>query len=315
MKHRLQAINIGLGVEATLNPEWVNGIGGATFPCLTFQVSIFVREEAGSRFAASTQAVSFGMLTGELFVGSDKIGDATPVSIDRAGMQYKPYQDEIHLTLEFPLDARRIEWLEQKRSGKSMEGRLKINLAVQVFGLPQNPSSPFASNVGLTTASNIQGEIPFTIPDTHWRERVLPALGYGKVIAIELPAIAMDACKALDHSFKSLEKTQHQFLLGDYDQTAGFCRMALDRFFQPADKGDGSGKTIPKLGKNWEAKLGKATYDWLDVAFSAIKADTNKSHHSPNNHFDRLGAQMLLIVTVALVSFAASELEANGERP
>ena len=134
----MSAINTGLVAEATVNPDCVNAIGGGVFPRLTVQVSLYVKEESGVQLRTATQAVSFGMLTGKLFIGAEKIADARPVSIDRAGMQYRPYQDEIHTTLEIPLDPRRIEWLEQKRAGKSMEGKLRISLAAQVFGLPPN---------------------------------------------------------------------------------------------------------------------------------------------------------------------------------
>lgn len=313
MKHKLSATNSGLEVDATVNPEWVNGIGGEICPRLTIQVSLYVKEEAMSGSNSGTQAVSFGMLTSELLVGSEKIGDARPMPIDRTGMLYRPYHDEIHQTLEIALDPRRIEWLERQRAGRSMEGKLRISLPVQVFGLLLNPSNPtFAGHVGLTTVSNIQGEIPFTVPDTHWRERVLPGLGYGKVISIEFPAIGLDACKALDHSFKSLEKAKQHFDRGLYDEAVAACRMAMDPFFEQVDKGDDSGRTIPKLKTTWEAKLGKATYQWLNGSLGAIKADANKPHHSPNSHFDRLGAQLLLSVTTALMAYAARH-DAQGQ--
>lgn len=306
MRHKLSATNSGLEVEATLDPKWVAGVGGETYPRLTFQVSLSVREDAGSQRNSGTQAVSFGMLTGELLVDTQKIGDARPLSIDRIGMHYHPYQDDIYQTVEIALDARRIEWLERNRSGRSMEGTLRIGLPVQVFGFLQNAPVPaFAGHFGLITVANIQGDIPFTIPDTHWRERVLPALGYGKVIVIELPAIGLDQCYALGQSFKSLEKARQHFDRGLYDEAVGACRLAMDPFFELVAKGDGSDGTIPKLKKSWETRLGDATYQWLEASLGAIKAAANKPHHSPNSHFDRLGAQLLLTVTTALIAYAA----------
>lgn len=306
MTHKLFATNSGLEVHASLNPEYVNGTGGEIFPRLIIQVALHVKEQAGSQSHAGIQAVSFGTLAGEFFIDGQKIGDARPVSVDRAGMQYRPYQDEISQTLEFALDHRRIEWIEGKRAGRSMEGMLRISLSMQVFGfLLITPIPAMAEHLGLITATTIRGDIPFTVPDTHWREQVLPALGYGKVIAIEFPAIGLDACRVLDHSFKSLEKARLHFDRGSYDDAVAACRVAMDPFFEQIDRGDESGRTIPKLKKSWETKLGEATYQWLDASLSAVKDAANKPHHSPNSHFDRLGAQLLLTVATALIAYAA----------
>lgn len=144
------------------------------------------------------------------------------------------------------------------------------------------------------------------------REKVLPRLGYGKVMAIELPVISIESCKALEHSFKALEKAQRHFSYGMYDDAVGACRVALEQFFEPMDKGDGSGKTIPKLKKSWESQLGKASYEWLNTSISSIKDAANKPHHSANDHFDRFGAQMLLTVTTALISYAAQQVSTEA---
>lgn len=304
MSISLSATNSGLKVEASIRPDGVNGQGAEILPRLFFQVRLVINEEHSYGRQQPVQAWSFGVLTGELLIGSEKVADIRPYSINNRMLGGQNYSNEIYLNIEIPLDARRIEWLELKRAGKSFEATLRINLQVQSFG--QNlHTRDFPC--GLLEASTIQGDIPFTIPDTHWRERVLPGLGYGKVMVVELPAASLEACKALDHSYKALEKAQMQFALGLYDGTVGSCRVALDQFFEPAEKDDGSGKTVPRLKKSWERRLGEATYQWLDSSLGAIKAEANKPHHSPNNHFDRLEAQMLMMITTALISYAAAQ--------
>jgi hypothetical protein len=309
MSIALYATNIGLNVEAHINVENVQGLGSSVLPRIYFQVKLSISEEVSSHFRGKVQAWSFGMLTGELFVGShEKIADIRPYSVNQIRLGSQDYATEAYLNIEIPLDAERIEWLEQKRAGKSFEAKLHIDLQVHSFGANQHtPEFP----CGLLGVSNIQGDIAFTVPDTQWRERVLPGLGYGKVLVVELPAIGMNSCAALDHSFKALKKAQHQFSLGLYDETAGSCRVALDQFFEQVPKEEGSDKTIPKLKKSWETKLGSVTHRWLDECLIAIKEPANKPHHSPNNHFDRLGAQMLMMITTALVSYAAQQLDAK----
>jgi hypothetical protein len=303
MSISLYATNIGLKVEANINVENVQGLGSSVLPRIYFQVKLSIGEEVGSHFRGKIQAWSFGMLTGELIVGGhEKIADIKPYSVNHVRLASQNYATEINLNIEIPLDAKRIEWLEQKRAGKSFEAKLHIDFQVQSFGANQHTAD---FPCGLMDISNIQGDIPFTVPDTQWREKVLLGLGYGKVLVVELPAVSLESCAVLEHSFKALENAQKQFSLGLYDETAGSCRVALDQFFEQVKKEEGSDKTIPKLKKSWETKLGAATYQWLDTALGAIKEAANKPHHSPHSHFDRLDAQMLLMITTALVSYAS----------
>ena len=308
MNISLYGTNTGLKTEASINIEYVQGLGGNVYPRLYFQVRLNISGENGLHSRDEVQAWSFGVLSGELLVGSEKFADIKTYALNEMRSGKQDYPTEFNLNIEAPLDARRIEWLERQRAGGSFTAKLHVDLQVQIFG--KNQHTPEFAN-GLMSTPRIFGDIPFTVPDTQWREKVLPALGYGKVMVVELPAVSLESCAALDHSFKALENAQKQFALGLHDETAGSCRVALDQFFEPGDKGDGSGKLVPKLKKSWEPRLGAATHQWLDAALGAIKDSTNKPHHSPHNHFDRLGAQMLLMVTTALVSYAAQQLSAD----
>jgi len=302
MSFPLNAINTGLKIEASVNVLNVRGIGGVVYPRITFQIKLNISDEVGSHLAEKVQAWSFGTLSGELHIDHEKIADIKTYSLNNIRSGKQNYPIDLFLNIEIPLDVRRLEWIEQKRSGKSFEATLRIDLHVQCFGSTQY-TTEFARD--FINVSSIQGDISFIVPDTQWREQVLPGLGYGKVMVVELPAVSLDDCAALSHSFKALENAQKQFSLGLYDESAGSCRVALDPFFELVEKQDEPGKKIPKLKKSWERNLGAATYEWLDSNLGAIKQATNKPHHSPNNHFDRLEAQMLLMITIAFVSYVA----------
>ena len=303
MSTPLNAINTGLQVEASINVENVTGLGEAVFPRLAFQVKLNINEEVGGFRQDKVLGRLFGTLTGEFLIGAEKIADIKTYSVNRSALSGQRYPIEDYLNIEIPLDAQRIDWIERQRAGKSLEAKLRINLQVQIFR--ENAPQPTNFLCGVPSVSIIQGDIPFTVPDTHWRERVLPGLGYGKVMIVELPAVSLETCKSLEHSFKALENAQKQFNLGLYDETAGSCRVALEQFFEKSDEGGSSGKITQRLKKSWESRLGNATYQWLDSSLGAIKATTNKSHHSPHNHFNRLEAQILLMVTTAMISYAA----------
>lgn len=291
MNTSLYAVNTGLLVEADLNPSTVNGTNSAGVPRMTFQVKLAFREDPGGHWQGRVRWWSFGMLTGELLVASNKVADIRPIALNQWRSAEAKGTTDLYLNIEIVLDHQRITWIEQNRAGRSLDATLRIRLQVQM-------------DQGV---SEVAGEIPVTIADTKWREHILPGFGFGNVYIVELPAIGIDGCKALSHSFQALQKAQGQFARGAYDDAVGSCRIALDPFFEMVERDDATGKSIPRLKASWETRLGSATYQWLDSAMVAIKTVSNKPHHSPNNHFDRLGAQMLLMVTTALISYAAEQ--------
>lgn len=308
MNTALYAPNTGLLVEANVDPTTIQALGGASWPRLFFQATLNIREETGEHWRGRVQAVAFGMVTGGLVIGTELVANIQPISLNKRRPGDLGYPMEERLSVEIELDNRRIEWLDRLRSGGALEAKFRLNVQTQVFGRTSDKSDfPF----GLVDATSIYGEIPFAIPEARWRERVLPGLGYGKVMVVELPTFSLESCEALDHSFKALEKAQRHFSLGLYDDAVASCRVALDPFFEQVEKGDGSGKTVPILKKSWETRLGAETHRWLDSALSAIKTAANKPHHTPHNHFDRFEAQMLQMITTALVAYAARHVDAK----
>lgn len=61
---------------------------------------------------------------------------------------------------------------------------------------------------------------------------------------------------------------------------------------------------VPMLKAEWQTRLGKATYEWLNGSFAAMKQATNKPHHLSSSNFDQMETQMLIIATTALVAYA-----------
>jgi len=300
MGSRLQTtISVDLNIEAQVEGNNVQSNGGSLYPKLVVPLLLNVKGLKGDE----CRSIQLGFIQAELIVAGQRVADSILNQLNRLVFEFD--QDE-HVYLEFPLDTHRLEWIEQQRKG-SMEASVRLKLSCLTLGKERGKLAE-ENQLAFRDASTIQGDISFTVADTQWREKVLPGLGYGKVIAIELPTVPIEAFQSLEHSYKALEQAQKQFQLGHYDEAVGKCRVALEQFFEMADKGDGSGKKIPRLKSLWETRLGKSTYRWLDESLGAIKVAANKPHHSPNHHFDRLGAQMLIMVTAALISYAAREI-------
>lgn len=135
----------------------------------------------------------------------------------------------------------------------------------------------------------------------------MPQIGYGAVQVIELPAVPLMAVENYKEAFQALRQAQEHHKQGLYNEAAGLCRVALERFFDyPEVTGaDKLTRRVPTLKKSWETKLGQATYDWLNGSLGAIKQAANPPHHKPGPHYDQLEAQILIAITVAVVAYAA----------
>lgn len=290
-------------VEAQVDGSNVQSAGGGDYPRLIVPLHVTVRG-IENKHRNEIYSAQFGAIQGELLINGQKISDALPRQLNRLAYEFD--QDE-YVYLEFPLDARRLEWIERQRQG-SLHGKVRVSIFSSVLGQVRGSDEQYKPPFAFRDAVSNQGEVPFTVPDSQWREQVLPGVGYGKIVAIELPAIPIESFQGLDHSFKAMSQAQKFFQMGHYDEAAGKCRVALEKFFEviEVDNDDGTKKKIPILKQSWEKRLGLATYNWLNESFVAIKTASNSPHHSPNEHFDRLGTQMLIMVTTALISYAAN---------
>ena len=145
-------------------------------------------------------SAQFGAIQSELVFNGQKIADSLPRQLNKLVFDFD--QDE-NVYLEFPLDAHRLEWIEQQRQG-SLKGLVRVSISSLVLGPPRGTQEQHKAPVTFSHAVANHGEVDFTVPDAQWREHVLPGLGYGKVIAIELPAVPIESFQKLNHSFKAI---------------------------------------------------------------------------------------------------------------
>jgi len=300
---------------ATLNfvEKEMCGAGGATYPRLLMRLIISYPPLPGQK-----SDFFFRQLNAQLHVPNwGKISDALPVSL--ASVQRSNWEDghDDQIMLEFPLDAMRVAKLEEIRNGGNLQLELHACLCLDRCGAVaegKGAGRPPAS--GVIWLETPKGHSTLSIAKSIWIERVLPQVGYGAVHVIELPAVPVSSCEALDLSFKALKQAEEKHRLGFYDDAVGKCRVAMEQFFDyiPANSEDREPRKIPVLKKSWETRLGQATYEWLSEALGAVKQAANVAHHSPNTHYDQFEAQMLIAITTTLVAYAARSLDTPKER-
>jgi len=294
----------------------VVGTGGATAPRLDIQIRLNVSHQ-GIQPQEGLELVS---VAGKLFANNAWISSCAQIPLGRILQQKFPrIQDEL-LYLEFPLDQVRVSALERLRNGGEMKLRLDATLTIrQLFALGQSPQGVPPNPIwGHTVIQHLHCQADLPITRDTWVTRVLPNVGFGVVHTLEFPAVPIESCAKLTHSFEALRKAQELHKIGLYDDAVAKCRVALDQFFEMEKKVETTGgeqiiSRVPVLRRSWETRLGQATYVWLSSALRVIKEAANPVHHSPSAHYDQLESQLILANTTAFVAYVARTMD-TGEK-
>jgi len=280
---------------------WGSGNPGCASLYWQVPLSISFQRDSHKRYVFRTAEAQLR------FPKTTRIAEARTEYVNRL-MKPEDGRVSTHLTLDFGLDVQQIYALEQYREGGSVKLDLWIDLHIDEHR-PVIVASEAAWELENLFLARLQEGIEISQSD--WIEHVLPGIGYGKIHIVEFPAVPLESCQALDHSFQSLKQAEEKHRLGYYDDAVGKCRMALEKFFDlvSVDPSHTESRKIPVLKKSWEKKMGKATYDWLNSTLGAIKDASNPPHHSPNPHYDQLESQMILAITTAVVAYVARASE------
>lgn len=305
------------GADVEIGLEEIGGSGGHALPV----ISLPLRLDFWLHPTDQKHGAEFLTLSGRLWVAGLFQPHSRVIQLNRTLWSRFQEQKSNLFYLEFPVSPTAIEVLEAQRNGGDLKFTLDARISVRNLRMwgdppPEGSFRPLWWGYGGTDEVTMQAEL--VVPRESWL-RVLKGVGYGQVHIMEFPAAPLDACATLDHSFKALQQAQSFHQRGQYDDAVGKCRVALDQFFEFADREQVEGektviRRVPTLKKSWETRLGASTFKWLDEALGAIKEASNKSHHSPNSHFGQAESQMVIAITTAVVAYAARTVEKNAEK-
>lgn len=300
MHSRFSPTNSRFSIEVHIDTNNLSGNHEGCESILVINTSFKINAE--HRWKENNAKIAhLGHVSGSLFMGNGLIAHAIPSSVNR--MYRYEYPDNFYISFQFQINQQQIEWIEKRRAGNDLSLTLDFHIATQIH-----------SENGIFDAMDTNQRIEFTVPGRKWQEEHLPQLGFGKIISIEMPAIPLESIEENKHAYKALKKANDLFIHSYYNEAVGQCRLALEKFFEYVDAIDNNGKPkkIPQLKKSWQTKLGQTTYEWLNTTLGSLKDATNKPHHSPNSHFDRVGAHLVLMITTAVVTYAGSEPKSNA---
>jgi hypothetical protein len=315
-RHSFSSVAGFNAVEFTIDENQIIGTGRSELPMLAFPLTFHV--------TYPFKEVGFGLELRELRCRVSPNDGAylvwtMPIPIQKVlvtGEFRELKQHQIYV--EIHLDRIRLATLERERKGGDLRLRLDFELlADELVEVSRSPGG-FPSPVwGIRDHHRLEAKAHVVVPRTIWVENVLPQTGYGKILILELPAVPIEKCAGHKAACDALLQAQALYKQGFYHDAVGKCRLALDPFFETVEKTlpEGEKRRVPVLKSSWEARLGAATYTWLNAAFLALKKPMNEPHHPSNfPQFDQLDAQMLLAVTTAVVAYAV-QVEAEPLTP
>lgn len=242
--------------DISIEADRIRGEGGPEYPRLVIPLEFILRpaEEEGE-----IRAYSLLWLKSNLYIDNIKIGEGFSGPIAEYSW---PRGSSRQITIEIPLDSYRLEKIEERRRDDiqfRLSGSALIAEHPPVTMAGSNEKQEHRRDVESFTRG--QFEITFSIPLSHWVDKVLPGLGYGKVKLIEIPTLEKIEPDTFKDAQEELVQAQDYFTQGDYDKTVGHCRSALE----PLKKLLPEIKTLLTDSKyEWVKEVGQTTYEWID---------------------------------------------------
>jgi hypothetical protein len=159
-----------------------------------------------------------------------------------------------------------------------------------------------ASRSFITGFDKASGHVDFQIAQSDWVKNLLPQMGHQSFRLIELPIASQIIPGEYATSMRELEEARKYFLNGDYDKTVAHCRSALDPF---KPKKDEIKKYVSSKSEfAWAKDVMEATDEWLLKLVKSTSHFTSKTHHIPSTgHFDRTEAEIIMMVTTAIIAY------------
>jgi hypothetical protein len=217
--------NIGLQsgtghvAKISFETERVHALGGAElFPKLVFlfDVRLSPWAELSKAMQPVVHPVTWLSLSGEFCSPEQR-----PVAMfrDDVNLYANSHSPETQFRLAIPLDLFTVDRIEQARDG---DLRAALNFqAVFAIHLPNAPG------VERFEAARIEPMV-FTIPKSHWVEKVLPQLGYGRIDLIEVRIPGGSAGSVLSKAVHEIRQARAYLVNGDWDKAVTHCRNTLE---------------------------------------------------------------------------------------
>ena len=303
--------------DISLEANRIRGQGGPEYPYLFIPIEFILRP---SEDKGKIKAYSLLWIKSSLHVRNIKIGEGVSESI----VEYSwPHLSPREIYTEIPLDVYRIGKIEEQRQG-DIELQLKGSALIAEHPLVTkagiNERQEYRKDVEEFTTGRF--DITFSIPQSHWVDKILPGLGYGKVKLIELPIPEKIVPDTFQKALKELQESQRYFVKGDYDKVVAHCRSAVQLIpealsidLSGIERPSFSDKVKKFLEEHLSAFLTDSKRKSLETIIKATWKLSSIPHHpSPPGYFNRNDAEAILQITIIILAYVGKLLKQREEK-
>jgi hypothetical protein len=295
----------------------ISGRGGPEFPCLSIPVDIILRPlEREPKIKACTIL----WIKSNLQIGDKKIGEGISEPMEEYSW---PDPSPRNFLIEIPLDLYRIEKIEEQRNGDiqfRLLGSMLIAVHPSITRVGPDERQEYNRCVEQFAIGRI--DIALNIPQSHWVDKILSNLGYGKVKLIEIPIPEKIVPDIFQKALNELQESKKYFIDGDYDKVVAHCRNAIQLIPEvlPIDLPSTENSSFNNRVKIFfKQHLSNLLTDEKREAFQNIIKEiwslSSIIHHpSPPDYFNRADAEAILQITTTLLAYVGKLLKKKEER-
>ncbi len=289
--------------KCSIDPTEINSVGGPENPKIQVWLNLELNPGEGKQF----QPFILLSIDAKLRAFDSSFDIASGLSFQHSKITFKY---SIRVMLEFVLSAYKILKIEEKRID-NFKATMDVNfraINTQSFTVPVgNTKKDITFMTDITQAFC---NINFEIPQSLWITKHLAGLGWQASSIIELPSSNELIPEEYSSSLTELTKANEYFNKGDYDKVVAHCRSAID----PIRKKLPELKSImtSKSFYEWIDNVNESTFTWLDKLIKETSNFASKTHHPPSTgHFSRHDAQVVQMITTAIIAYAGKCISDN----
>jgi hypothetical protein len=290
--------------KCSIDPTEINSVGGPENPKIQVWLNLELNPGEGKQY----QPFILLSIDAKLRAFDSSFDIASGLSFQQSKITGK-YSTKV--MLEFVLSAYKILKIEEKRID-NFKATIDVNFRAINTESYTVPIGTVKKDITfMTDITQTFCNINFEIPQSLWVTKHLTGLGWQSSSIIELPSANDLIPEEYSNSLTELKKANEYFNKGDYDKVVAHCRSAIDPIR----------KKLPELKSfitsrssyDWIDDVNESTFSWLDKLIKETSNFASKTHHTPSTgHFSRHDAQVVQMITIAIIGYAGKCLSDNA---
>jgi len=290
--------------KCSIDPTEVNSVGGPENPKIQVWLNLELNPGEGKQY----QPFILLSIDAKLRAFDNPFDIASGISFQHSKITGK-YSTRV--MLEFVLSGYKILKIEEKRID-NFKATIDVNfraINTQSYTVPIGNTKKditFMTDITQTFCN-----ISFEIPQSLWITKHLAGLAWQASSIVELPSSNELIPEEYSSSLTELAKANEYFNKGDYDKVVAHCRSAID----PIRKKLPELKSLitSKSSYEWIDSVNASTFNWLDKLIKETGNFASKTHHTPSTgHFSRHEAQVVQMITTAIIAYAGKCISDNS---